>query len=91
MANCIAIHAMLTVAIVCPNLDDPLYGSVTLSGNRVGDTATYKCDAGFTLSGGDRVRTCGANGVTGVWSGKAPVCIRKKTSYCSLRQSYVLL
>ena len=44
-----------------------------------GTTATYSCNEGFGLSGGDVVRTCGGDGriVTGEWSGSAPSCERK--------------
>ena len=35
-------------------------------------TATYGCNTGFGLSGGDTVSTCG--GPTGQWSGIAPSC-----------------
>ena len=54
------------------------------SGTYSGDVATYgtialhSCDAGFVLTGGDAVRTCGDGvGVSGVWSGDAPICTRK--------------
>ena len=39
--------------------------------------ATYSCAAGFTLSGGDTVRTCegSSDGSSpGAWSGKGPIC-----------------
>ena len=41
-----------------------------------GTTATYSCDTGFGLSGGDRERVCGGNGSSsnGVWNGVAPNC-----------------
>lgn len=61
------------IAITCPDLPDPQYGSVELTGNRVGDQANYECDKGFRLSG-DSQRECL---ITGDWSGKAPTCVRK--------------
>ena len=63
----------LTVAD-CGFLEDPENGVVMLSGNTVGSTATYECDAGYVLVGGEETRTCQENGQ---WSGAAPSCIRK--------------
>ena len=58
----------------CPVLMDPANGTVVLSGRSSGDTATYSCDsADFDLVG-TAVRTCGDDGM---WSGEAPMCIRK--------------
>ena len=45
----------------CPDLPAPRDGSVDLSGNEVGATATYSCDAGFQLVG-PKERICGENG-----------------------------
>ena len=41
-----------------------------------GTTATYSCDTGFGLSGGDKERVCGGNGSSpnGVWNGVTPHC-----------------
>ena len=63
----------LHLAITCDDLPDPTYGSVTLTGNRVGAYANYKCDYGFQING-DNQRVCLS---TGKWSGAAPVCDRK--------------
>ena len=43
----------------------------------VGTMATYSCDAGFELQGGDTVRTCMGDGSTrfGIWSGLTPTCV----------------
>eukprot|EP00731_Ephydatia_muelleri_P030223 Em0021g746a len=59
--------------ITCPRdaTTSPLNGQVILSGNNLGDTATYSCATGFVLSGGNSIRTCA---VTGVWSGVQPTC-----------------
>lgn len=47
------------------------------------EMATYDCNAGFGLSGGDTVRTCvGFPGATGVWNGTAPVCEGEPSSWC---------
>ena len=58
----------------CPILMDPANGTVELSGRSPGDTATYTCvSADFDLVG-TPVRECGDDGM---WSGEAPMCIRK--------------
>ena len=57
----------------CPDLPDPVRGRVTVNGRNYLDTAEYQCDRGYVLSG-DRVRTCGVNGI---WGGDAPTCISK--------------
>ena len=46
-------------------------------------TATYRCNNGFGLSGGDRVRTCSSAPLGGgVWSGIALTCDGEKTMLC---------
>ena len=65
---------LYSAAIVCPDLDDPQYGSVRITTNRVGGKADYKCDNGFKLVG-VQWRRCQANGK---WTGEAPTCKRKK-------------
>ena len=61
---------------VCPVLSPPAYGNVTVSGQSIGDYATYTCDSGFELdlTNGSEVRTCRANGM---WSGYPAACVRK--------------
>ena len=41
-----------------------------------GTTATYQCDSGYELTGGDTVRTCTGDGSSpvGQWNGTAPNC-----------------
>lgn len=56
--------------IECPHLSDPNYGSVSVSGLRVGSTASYKCNDGFTLIGVTTRRCL----ITGHWTGEAPTC-----------------
>ena len=46
-------------------------------------TATYSCDPGFGLSGGDSVRTCtGSTENPGEWTGTAPTCEGKTEKVC---------
>ena len=46
-------------------------------------TATYQCDSGYELTGGDTVRTCTGDGSSpeGQWSETAPVCTGKITQW----------
>ena len=62
---------MLIPAIMCPNLVIPANGMVAMTGNLVGDTATYTCDPGFELVG-NATQTCLSDGT---WSDIPPVCI----------------
>ena len=68
---------------MCPDFPDPANGRVTFSSDDValftlGTMATYSCDQGYGLSGGNAVRMCNANTVItdseGVWDGSAPTC-----------------
>ena len=64
------VHNMLIPAILCPNLVNPANGMVVVTGNSVGDNATYTCDPGFELEGAT-TRTCQSDGT---WSGIPPWC-----------------
>lgn len=57
----------------CPDLDDPNYGDVDVTGNTPGSKAIYTCDSGFKLVG-NRKRFCQKNGY---WTGRDPICKRK--------------
>ena len=60
---------------LCPDLVDPVNGMVMMTGNSVGDTATYSCDDEFSLSGVDMV-TCQGDGQ---WSDHPPTCVAFRT------------
>ena len=67
---------------MCPSLPDPPNGQIVYSTNTTGDqmfgaTASYVCDSGFGLSGGERVRACSSDGssTTGFWTESAPSCL----------------
>ena len=67
---------------MCPLLPYPDNGFITYTEQGISlgfmETATYACNPGYGLSGGDTVRTCvGAAGSSGEWSGVAPTCERK--------------
>ena len=66
----------------CPDIANPEHGRVTFDHDSLapfipGTNATYNCDLGYGLEGGDEVRTCEMNGFNpdGVWSGVAPTCV----------------
>ena len=53
-----------------------MYSNDTTEPSDIGVTATYQCNKGFKLNGGDTVRTCVDNisTSTGYWNGTAPNC-----------------
>ena len=55
---------------LCPDLSDPANGTVMMTGNSVGDTATYTCNEGFELDGVMMV-TCQDDGM---WDNPPPTC-----------------
>ena len=74
-------------AIRCPALPAVNNGRVTYSSKATdshtyGTTATYQCDSGYELTGGDTVRTCTGDGSSPVsqWNGTAPVCTGKDSN-----------
>ncbi len=66
------LFAHFHLGIICPKLDDPEDGQVTVTGLTPSSTAEYSCNKGFKLFG-TAWRKCQANGV---WSGEAPICKR---------------
>ena len=66
-------------AALCADPADIVNGMVTFTGNSVGDTATYTCNAGFELVG-SVTTTCGqVDADSAVFSPEPPQCTRK---YC---------
>ena len=68
--------SFLYIVIMCPALTDPENGMITYSTVVSFDfefmtTATYSCDTGYALVGGDTVRTCAGDRE---WNGTAPIC-----------------
>ncbi len=56
---------------------DPTNGIITFTGETSGfmTMATYSCNPGYGLSGGDSVRTCTSSSVgAGEWTGTSPTC-----------------
>ena len=66
-------HRIPPPAITCPELQDPVYGTVSVSGLGVGSVAMYKCNDGFQREG-TATRICQ---ITGEWSTEAPICKRE--------------
>ena len=68
-------HYWLSI-VDCGELVPPSNGMVSYtSGTLLGSMATYMCDAGYDLVGGDTLHTCGSDGN---WSGmEPPNCLRK--------------
>ncbi|XP_060586067.1 sushi, von Willebrand factor type A, EGF and pentraxin domain-containing protein 1-like [Ruditapes philippinarum] len=58
------------VCVLCPSLDEPSSGTVTLSTSGTQTKATYTCDAGYNLNG-DEERMCNSDGT---WSMSEPTC-----------------
>lgn len=55
---------------VCPPLNDPDGGEITVNGFTTGDTAVYSCNGGFEMNG-NTTRTCMSNSK---WTGRPPTC-----------------
>ena len=63
-------------AATCEGLTNPGFGTVTVLGQSVGDTATYECRSGFSLMG-TSTRTCTQiSPGSAEWSGDEPICER---------------
>ena len=58
----------------CPDLQDPLNGTVTQNGTAPGSTACYTCREGFQPSSNTPCRTCSMDGE---WSGLEIICRSK--------------
>ena len=68
--------ASVLPAALCSNPVDIGNGMVTFTGNSIGDTATYSCNAGFELDGG--ATTCTAvDENSAEFSPQPPVCRRE--------------
>ena len=60
-------------AIMCPQLNDPAFGMVELTGRSIQSKALYSCIRGYRLEG-DQERECL---LSGRWSGPEPTCSSK--------------
>ncbi len=59
--------------IPCPNVTDPVNGSVSAYSGVYEDTITYTCDLGFELDDGTASQTHICNS-SGFWNDTAPTC-----------------
>ena len=82
------------IAILCPNLTNPLDGHVVISNLNltIGVIASYSCNSGYSLEGNGTV-LCEQVDTVGVWSDTPPACSGKcelssTVSFCSA--SYLL-
>ena len=72
---CLLLSCLCTVQ--CPVLSSPANGEVTVTGQMIGDTATYTCDIEFEFlnhTHGSDVRTCQPDGS---WTLPEPQCACK--------------
>ena len=53
-----------------------IYSTAAGPGFELDTMVTYSCEGGFSLVGGDEMRTCGgvSSSSEGVWSGNEPSC-----------------
>ncbi len=74
------------VAVICEDLT-LINGMVEYSDTTIprdeDSTATYSCDTGLTLTGGDTMRTCTVSG----WDGTAPTCTGIQDCYINCGSS----
>ena len=74
--------------IACPPVEPIANGQVVVSGSRLGESATYKCNEGYVLFDGYTVRRCMENLE---WSGNAGICKRKNQDFTCMHGLRVLL
>ena len=89
----ITFTCFLHPALMCSDLPVPDNGGIVYSSGMTslydfGTTATYMCDTGFGISGGNVLRTCRGSGLSpnGTWTGIAPLCDGKASrlsNWCS--------
>ena len=78
---------------MCPDIADPINGQIHFSSDNLAPFdfetfATYSCDPGYELSGGNDVRMCDGNSVSAVgsWNGTAPSCTRESYHFVTLHR-----
>ena len=63
---------------LCPHLNNPLHGSVVVTGYSIGDIAHYSCSPGYDLVG-ESAQICTNDSS---WTDKLPVCESKLLEFC---------
>ena len=77
----------MSTAVTCSSLTALTNGDISYAADTSAPfdfetIATYRCNNGFGLSGGDRVRTCMLSPLGGgFWSGVAPACNGKRYNF----------
>ena len=79
-----------TIAL-CPDPLDIDNGTVTFTGNSVGDTATYTCNSGFGLIGGATTTCTEVDMNSAAFQPAPPSCRREYTVKCKDIQGKVVL
>ena len=89
--------ALIVSDFMCPHIPDPENGQIVFTPDKVAPfatntTATYSCDPGHGLVGGDAIRTCKGNvsSFEGMWSGMPPSCECKCLSCTVIRNILVM-
>ena len=63
-------------------------GTLTVDCRDPNCVATYSCQSGFSLEGGDRTRTCVSNEGNFMWEGSAPSCVSNAACKCVYTVDY---
>lgn len=71
---------LLFPAVQCGELNNPPNGVVSVTQTVYPGSATYSCNTGYSLSGGN-TRNCQTNAM---WSGTAPVCTGMCNTWASI-------
>ena len=74
--NFTLLHCSCSTAL-CLDPPDIVNGTVTFTGNSVGDTATYTCDPGFELVGNASVTCTQVDVNSAAFAPTVPVCRRE--------------
>ena len=77
--RCVILHHLhhSYFAALCPDPSDIVNGTVTFTGNSVGDTTTYACNSGFELIGNASLTCTQVEVSSAAFSPAAPVCRRE--------------
>ena len=70
---------ILFYTALCPDPVDIDFGTVTLTGNSIGDTTTYSCNPGFELIGGATSTCTQMDPNSAAFSLPLPSCRREST------------
>lgn len=84
--------SVITTAVDCGNLADPVNGTVTHLSTTFQSVAQYGCALGYSLINGSATRICQSDGV---WSGTQPSCQGNwkpwSTTFANLKYCYMYI